>query len=282
VRAQITLRRLVWLLLGLLILFSIIGVTGGRWAEVWLPNYSAEAAGLLATVLVVERVLERELDRRRRSEEAPLRRSAQQRLRLALSPLFATLISDHVGSDASLPLPPPINDPQEFLTTVQHDITTPRREAATWIGSWILEADEAQQFVGEVEETADRLQGVLDRAARVLEPHQEAVIEAFLVWRATSVRSSPPTLAALKAKPGDAWAHLIDELVDQYLAELFKHLQALVALHDDLGPERFSLAEEWSSATAEIKLIRAIFNIDDEGHGEAGDSTVDRPHLNGE
>jgi hypothetical protein len=263
VTGGLTLRRLVWLLLIALILLTLGGVTlGDGWPKTWLPNYAAEAAGLLVTVIVVERVLKNELDSRRRTEEEPLRRSAQQRVGLALGPLFASLIHADVGPDVSSPFPQPISDPGEFLGTLEVKMATASPNNGTWIGSRLLNANEAQRFGRELEQAAARLQGALDRASRVLKPEQETVVEKFLIWLTTVEHRSPRSLAEMKAGLfDDAFASTIDEAMHSYFVAFFGHLRALVALHDELGPDRLSLDDQWSNASFMMELNRFIVDV---------------------
>jgi hypothetical protein len=280
-------------------------ILGGR-VETGLAGFAATAVGLLVTVLIVQRVLDVEQQRQRRIEEAPLRRTAQRRLRIALSPVLLALTPLHAASPTAS-LQSHFNDPAWFLEQSRKQLV-----GEPWFR--VLESkrrtiDQLLASVGRLSTSLDRL---LERSARILTPEQEATIEAFLVWHASAgflgeIREDIGTFGAeideldpaaarvlaflvgggLGGSTADVASSSFTEIMDTSLTEfftaLFDHLRELVALHDALDPSaKLTFAAEWSRAIAQrrrplavIAYVESRFAVPETASAE-GDAPADR------
>jgi hypothetical protein len=88
----VSIRAILYASLGALLLASILvevlgHVFGWSWTDTWMPNFIAEWSGILLAVLVVDRLLETDRERRETERISRLRESAGVQLHLAIGPL---------------------------------------------------------------------------------------------------------------------------------------------------------------------------------------------------
>jgi hypothetical protein len=152
---------LAWSAIGLVLVWVGGRLSGGAWEDVWIPNFLAEVGGLVATVIIVEGIVQREVVK-------PIRLGAERRLERSLEPLLVFMAQTLEDPTQRLGARPSVMDLLEIWPDLGIAARLAQRPA--WLRSWIV----TQQLVSE------RLGRLRDRYENVLVPKVLNDIDDFI------------------------------------------------------------------------------------------------------
>ena len=127
-----------------------LATRGNAWSESWLPNLAAEAAGLLVTVAIVERIVRGQLQANEQARLAPLRgRGDGDQAGAPTTSFFFMVLEDWRNGITSIGEPLRTDDALEFVEGWRGAGCGVRLSRFFgWLCQWELQLDQTAQALG--------------------------------------------------------------------------------------------------------------------------------------